>query len=54
VDNDEVDRTLLLREALEIKKADTESKERIKLISAELTRLIKEANFLKVNYSPSQ
>jgi hypothetical protein len=54
VDNDEVDRTLLLREALEIKKADTESKERIKLISAELTCLIKEANFLKVNYSPSQ
>jgi serine/threonine protein kinase len=51
IGNDEVEvlveRTLLLREALEIKKEDTESKERIKLISADLTRMMNEASFLK-------
>ena len=37
----------MLREALEIKKGDKESKEQIKLISADLTRMMNDANFLK-------
>ena len=44
---EEVDRIIQLRYALKIKNGDAKLKERIKLISADLTQMMNEANFLK-------